>query len=245
MANRKVDKILLKKSGVIGKIPTALDLGELAVNFADAKLYVSGTTANSILPIGWDRISRTGDTVTGDFIINGSISATTYQNLPIDIRVTGGTYSSGTAIFTNNTGGTFSVSGFSTGGSGGTNTYITGGTFSSSTNTLILNRNDDLNVLVTGFTSSVTGNTSVNFSFSGGLESDFTSTIINNTNIKSTSAVIYRVTPSTDHNEIEDSLLDGLIFNEGDIIDGVSFTLNTYAINNTWGVYNIFYKIIN
>ena len=46
-----------------------------------------------------------------------TISATTYYNLPTDIRVTGGTYSNSTGIstFTNNTGGTFSVSGFSTG----------------------------------------------------------------------------------------------------------------------------------
>lgn len=41
-----------------------------------------------------------------------TISATTYQNLPTDIRVTGGTYSNGTATFTNNTGGTFTVTGF-------------------------------------------------------------------------------------------------------------------------------------
>jgi hypothetical protein len=57
-----------------------------------------------------------------------TISATTYQNLPTDVRVTGGTYSSGTATFTNNTGGTFSVTGFST-----TNTF-TGGTVSGATN---------------------------------------------------------------------------------------------------------------
>jgi len=61
-----------------------------------------------------------GGTVTGGTIFTGgvtanTISATTYYNLPIDIRVTGGTYSAGTATFTNNTGGTFSVSGFSTG----------------------------------------------------------------------------------------------------------------------------------
>jgi hypothetical protein len=46
-----------------------------------------------------------------------TISATTYLNLPSsaggsDIRVTGGTYSNGTALFTN-TGGTFNVTGFS------------------------------------------------------------------------------------------------------------------------------------
>ena len=59
----------------------------------------------------------TGGTVTGSTIFtNGlstnTISATTYQNLPKDIFVTGGTYSAGTAVFTNNTGGTFNVSGF-------------------------------------------------------------------------------------------------------------------------------------
>jgi hypothetical protein len=43
-----------------------------------------------------------------------TISATTYQNLPLDVFVTGGTYNAGTAVFANNTGGTFSVSGFST-----------------------------------------------------------------------------------------------------------------------------------
>jgi hypothetical protein len=60
-----------------------------------------------------------------------TISATTYLNLPSsaggsDIRVTGGTYSNGTALFTNNTGGTTNVTGFSTGSS--TNTTFTGGT---------------------------------------------------------------------------------------------------------------------
>jgi hypothetical protein len=63
--------------------------------------------------------SFTGGTVTGLTIFtNGltanTISATTYQNLPIDVFVTGGTYSAGTASFTNNTGSTFSITGFST-----------------------------------------------------------------------------------------------------------------------------------
>ena len=56
---------------------------------------------------------------TNGFIANNNgltattISATTYQNLPTDVSVTGGTYSSGgTATFTNNTGGTFTVTGF-------------------------------------------------------------------------------------------------------------------------------------
>jgi len=67
----------------------------------------------------------TGGTVTGTTTFTGSLSATTYLGLPTDIRVTGGTYSNGTATFTNNTGGTFNVTGFSTPFTGGT---VTGST---------------------------------------------------------------------------------------------------------------------
>jgi len=68
-----------------------------------------------------------------------------------DITVTGGTYTNGTTIFTNSTGGTFSVTGFTTGGTG-TDTYLTGGTYTNSTGTLTLERNDSGNVQITGFT---------------------------------------------------------------------------------------------
>ena len=73
----------------------------------------------------------TGGTVTGDTNFTGgltanTISATTYFNLPTDIRVTGGTYSSGNALFTNNTGGTFTVTGF-------ISIAATGGTYSNGT----------------------------------------------------------------------------------------------------------------
>ena len=119
MANRK-NTFLIKRSNIAGKVPAAGDLllGELAINTADGILYASGTTANSILQIGWNRVARTGDTMTGGLfapsITATTISATTYYNLPTDIRVTGGTYTTGTTTFTNNTGGTFSVSGFNT-----------------------------------------------------------------------------------------------------------------------------------
>ena len=76
------------------------------------------------------------DTVTGltstGTISSSVLSATTYQNLPTDIYITGGTYnnSTGIATFTNSTGGTFNVTGFSSGGGGS----FTGGTVSGATN---------------------------------------------------------------------------------------------------------------
>lgn len=72
----------------------------------------------------------TGLTVNGNLLVTGTtssgiVSATTYQNLPTDIRVTGGTYSNGSTTFTNNTGGTFTITGFTTPFTGGT---VTGAT---------------------------------------------------------------------------------------------------------------------
>ena len=77
----------------------------------------------------------TGGTVTGatnftNGLTANTISATTYYNLPTDIRITGGTYSNGSITFTNNTGGTFSVTGLAiqgiTGLTGGSNISVTG-----------------------------------------------------------------------------------------------------------------------
>lgn len=62
--------------------------------------------------------------ITSDLLVNGGITATTFSgdgsgltNLTAtnDTYVTGGTYTNGTATFTNNSGGTFNVSGFTTG----------------------------------------------------------------------------------------------------------------------------------
>jgi hypothetical protein len=94
MANRQTT-FLLKRSNVPGKIPSSsgLTLGELALNTADAILYTSGTTSNNILPIGWDRIHRTGDTVTGDFVFNGNIDVT-------GNTIVSGTISGGTMVIT-------------------------------------------------------------------------------------------------------------------------------------------------
>ena len=114
-----------------------------------------------------------------------------------DVFVTGGTYSNGTATFTNNTGGTFNVSGLYTGGTdvfvtgatksgdvatftnntggtftltGLTDTFVTGGTYSGST--IIFTNNSGGTFDVTGITTSsaFTGGTvSGATEFTGGL----------------------------------------------------------------------------
>lgn len=82
MANRK-NTFLLKRSNVVNKSPSLGDiqLGELALNTADAKLfstYTGGLTgATEIREIGWDRLSTiSGGTVNGNVIINSDLTVT-------------------------------------------------------------------------------------------------------------------------------------------------------------------------
>ena len=94
---------------------------------------LTSTTISATTYLNLPSSSFTGGTVNGatnftNGLTANTISATTYQNLPIDIRVTGGTYSGSTIIFTNNTGGTFSVTGITT------SSAFTGGTVSGATN---------------------------------------------------------------------------------------------------------------
>jgi hypothetical protein len=118
----------------------------------------------------------------GDVFVSGDLSATTVSATTYygdgsnltgistqDTFVTGGTYSDGTAVFTNNTGGTFNVSGFYT---GATDVFVTGGTYLTSASTLTFTNNTGGTFNITGITTSseftggtVTGATS----FSGGL----------------------------------------------------------------------------
>ena len=100
---------------------------------------------NEINPYTGSTVVINGVTIDNNVISVTTISATTYQNLPTDIRVTGGTYSNGTATFNNNTGGTFNVTGFTTNGGSqflnitysGLVSAITGSTLSAGTYYLI------------------------------------------------------------------------------------------------------------
>ena len=163
---------------------------------------LTATTANGRIGIGVVSPSATLH-VSGNTLINGTltattISATTYQNLPTDIRVTGGTYNSGTSIitFTNNTGGTFTVTGITAGGGGGgvSGDYLplSGGT-------------------VTGgarFTSGLTGNT--------GVFSSSTQNVLNVVGSGSTSP-IFRVQGSQGELFAVTDSLTGSLFSVNDI----------------------------
>jgi hypothetical protein len=94
----------------------------------------------------------TGLTINGDLIVTGTtfsdiISATTYQNLPLDVFVTGGTFSGGVITFENNSGGTFGVSGISS-----FDTFVTGFTYNDNTFTIFQNSGNSFSVLVDTFT---------------------------------------------------------------------------------------------
>lgn len=116
-----------------------------------------------------------------------SLSGVTYQNIdglsnwkyifgennhPTDIFVTGGTYSNGTTTFTNNTGGTFTVTGYYTGYTAPTDIRVTGGTYSNGTTTFTNN---------TGGTFTVTGYKTNDVFVTGGTYSNNTFNFTNNT----------------------------------------------------------------
>lgn len=116
--------------------------------FDNTNSYVTGFTYNNTNTLtlgrngGLSDLSVSINTITG-LTVNGSLSATTFygdgSNLTgistQDTYVTGGTYSNGTAIFSDNNGGTFSVNGFLTGStSGGDYLPLTGGTVNGDVN---------------------------------------------------------------------------------------------------------------
>ena len=96
-------------------------------DFTDWSVFnTGGGSSGDYLPLSGGTV--TGSTTFTSGLFSNTISATTYQNLPTDIRVTGGTYFGSTITFSNNTGGTFTVTGITS------STTFTGGTVSGATN---------------------------------------------------------------------------------------------------------------
>jgi len=87
------------------------------------KYIISGANLSELyLPLSGGTVS--GNTYFTSGLTANTISATTYQNLPTDVYVTGGTYTNGEITFFNNTGGTFTVIGLPIGGPGGQVYYL-------------------------------------------------------------------------------------------------------------------------
>jgi len=150
--------------------------------------YTYNNNTFTILDLTGGTYSATINEVTG-LTVNGILSAMTYENLPIDVFVTGGTYSAGTSTFVNNTGGTFDVTGFYTGDTDD-NTYITGFTYSANTFTISDNSGTTFNstinevtgLTVNGILSATTyENLPTDVYVTGGTYNNGTSTFTNNT----------------------------------------------------------------
>lgn len=88
----------------------------------------------------------TGDTSQNSKGSSYKVEMGKYAPLFPDKYVTGGTYSLGTATFTNNSGDTFSVSGFKT-----DDIFVSGGTYNPSTGTATFTNNTGGTFSVTGF----------------------------------------------------------------------------------------------
>lgn len=123
--------------------------------------FTNGITASTVsattyynLPINTFVTGMTFNTGTYDLTLYTKDGTPITQSLSIlssDMTVTGGSYNSNTGVvtFVNNSGGTFNVSGFTT---GYTDTYVTGGTYNSNNGTLTLTRSNGVSISpITGF----------------------------------------------------------------------------------------------
>ena len=212
------------------------------VNNSGGTITITGfSTSSSGGTISGDYLPLSGGTVTGGTIFQSgltanTISATTYQNLPTDIRVTGATYSNNTFTYTNNTGGTFNVlfntvTGLTVNGVLTVTGTTSSGTISATTyqNLPISGLTAGQNISITGsngnFTVSVTGVTSGS-NFTGGTVSgatNFTGGLTANT----ISATTYQNLPT-------------------DIrVTGVTYSNNTFTYtNNTGGTFNVLFNTV-
>ena len=121
-----------------------------------SRTLATGATLNDLI-----HIVITGDT--SQSAQGSSYKASLSQLVPLfggpDVFVTGGTYSNvtGTATFRNTTGGTFNVSGFTTGTTIPTEIFVTGGTSNSTGGTMTFTNTTGGTFTVTGTTTPFTG----------------------------------------------------------------------------------------
>jgi hypothetical protein len=217
-----------------------------------------------------DTLSTTFNSVTG-LTVNGLLSATTISGGTLfgdgsnltgistqDTFVTGGTYSNGTAVFTNNTGGTFNVVGFYTGETSYVNSIVTGVGLSGSSTTgnitlintspdQIVSLNEGNNIDVQGtypnFTISVTGLTDNNRFVTGfTYNNSNTFTIFDNSG--STYSATFNVVTGLTATTLSATTYQNL---PTDVrVTGATYNNNntfTYT-NNTGGTFNVLFNTV-
>ena len=89
------------------------------------------------------------------------------------------------------------------------------------------------------------GTASLDFGFSTGFEGASTTTVVTTSLVKSNSLIVINSLTSSNHESVEDFLLEDINYEISDKIEGVGFTIYAYAPNGTWGQYLVEYKIIN
>ena len=98
---------------------------------------------------------------------------------------------------------------------------------------------------LTGVATEFTGVTTIDFGCPVSGETGFTTIVVLNSNVTNNSYMMFSFSASTNHLDSEEPSIEGIILKESDINPGVGFTLNAYSGGDSWGVYNIKYKIIN
>ena len=179
------DNTLITKLYVDSVVSAKTDVSITGGTYTSGTTTFTNNTGGTFSVSGFfkpsDDIYTTGvtfDSATYNLNITRNDGSILTQNLAIlasDMTITGGTYatSTGIATFTNNTGGTFNVSGFLT---GMTDTFVTGGTYSTSTGIATFTNNTGGTFSVSGFLTGMT-DTFV----TGGTYTAGTATFTNNT----------------------------------------------------------------
>jgi len=194
----------------------------------DTKLNLSGGTMTG----GLTTTALSASTISGGTLYSGSTNLYSIF-APIGTGGSGesntaSNLGSGTGIFAQKSGVDLQFKGLSAG-----------------TNITLNSNSDTIIISSTGSNSIITGITQVNFGFATGGEGMYATTAVTNSNITQNSIIYFRLSASTDHLDIEDSLLENISLKESDIVDGVGFNINAYSDSSTWGEYNIFYRITN
>jgi hypothetical protein len=122
-------------------------------------------------------------------------------------------------------------------GSGGGTTLTTGSTYPI-TSSWALTSSYVNNIIISGIAS-------IRFPLYDVSEENFSSVTVNSPYIyldKIVSTCILPMT-SSNHESLDDFKVENINLNISNIIDGVSFDIILNAPNNTWGMYNVYYKI--